>query len=474
MGLDLNAYVKKVTITDTKGKLHYLTGESPEAQLQGINIYESMDLGTMVAELFVIDTAINLIATAPIVGTETVEIEMVSPNISDKSYKWNFVIYAIRNRVVSKNVQVYVLDCFSVEALRNETLRVSNTMTGPADTLVKQILSEVIETKKDYKTNIEACAYPIKYIPSLQRPFDVIDSFLHRSISKNSSNSIGSTSTSSIATSSGTTSDVAGGQTAAATAKSATTISGSAGYKFFETYDGYVFKSIDLLMKENVNKHKEYVYGMAQDNQSTSEKNSYLILNYSFGSQENILQKMRTGVYSSMISFFNPSTCEYEEYFFDLSKEYPKMIHLGTDNTIPDNIKKLANYPSRVMLQVYDHETYYNGIEIADPKTSPSATPFPDYSKQWMAQSISRSVILKNQILNITIPINFEIRAGDKLNVKLPNQSVSSKREQEKYDLVNSGLYLVNNIAYNIIRDTEKGLVAVCNIELIRDNLGSK
>lgn len=314
MGLDLNAYVKKVTITDTKGKLHYLTGESPEAQLQGINIYESMDLGTMVAELFVIDTAINLIATAPIVGTETVEIEMVSPNISDKSYKWNFVIYAIRNRVVSKNVQVYVLDCFSVEALRNETLRVSNTMTGPADTLVKQILSEVIETKKDYKTNIEACAYPIKYIPSLQRPFDVIDSFLHRSISKNSSNSIGSTSTSSIATSSGTTSDVAGGQTAAATAKSATTISGSAGYKFFETYDGYVFKSIDLLMKENVNKHKEYVYGMAQDNQSTSEKNSYLILNYSFGSQENILQKMRTGVYSSMISFFNPSTCEYEEY----------------------------------------------------------------------------------------------------------------------------------------------------------------
>ena len=127
------------------------------------------------------------------------------------------------------------------------------------------------------------------------------------------------------------------------------------------------------------------------------------------------------------------------------------------------------------MLQFYDHETFHSGTSIADPTQSSGnkSTPYPDYRKQWMAQSISRSVILKNQILNITIPLNLELRAGDKLSVKLPNQSLSSQREKEMYDKTNSGVYLISKISYEVIRDNEKGLVAVSNVELIRDNLGS-
>lgn len=469
MAQDLNAFVKKVTITDTKGKVHFLTGDNPEAQLQGITIYESIDLNTMVAELLVVDTAINLIADLPIVGTEIVDIEMAAPNISDTVYKWKFVVYGIRNRIVSKNVQVYVLDCFSIEALRNETLRIGHSMQGKANELVGKIIKETLGSSKNILS--EPCGYDIKYIPSLQRPFDAINYFLPRSITQDSAKKAKGSS-SSLSTGSST-NEVAGGSTEAATQKSVPTITGTAGYMFFETLDGYVFKSIDTLMKENQDKHKEYIYGMAQTESSTAETNSYLILNYSFGSQENILKKMRTGVYSSMISFFNPSTCEYQEYFFDLSKEYPRMVHLGKDTNLPENVKKLAQYPSRILLQVYDHETYYNGISIADPTRSSAGTSFPDFSKQWMAQSISRSMILRNQILNITIPINFNIRAGDKLNIKLPNQSVQSKREKQKYDLVNSGYYMVSKISYDINRDPDKGLIAVCNLELIRDNLGS-
>ena len=125
------------------------------------------------------------------------------------------------------------------------------------------------------------------------------------------------------------------------------------------------------------------------------------------------------------------------------------------------------------MLEVYDHETFYNKSGVADPKISNNPTPYPDYKKQWLAQSMSRNTILNNQVLNITIPINFSIRAGDKLKIQLPNLSVSSRREKEKYDKKNSGLYLVKNISYDIIRDNEKGLIAVCNATLIRDNLGS-
>jgi hypothetical protein len=240
---------------------------------------------------------------------------------------------------------------------------------------------------------------------------------------------------------------------------------------FFERYDGYVFKSIDSMIIAD-SKHKEYVYAYAQADQDTAETNSYKILNYSFSSQENILRKMRYGVYSSMISFFNPSSCEYEEYFFDLSKEYPQMYHLGKDEALPETIKTLSQFPTRIMLQCFDHEIFHNTDGIAAPDQGGTAE-FPDFKKQWLAQSISRGMILNNQVLNITIPINFDLRAGDKLKVQLPNQSVQSKREDEKYDKANSGFYLIKKISYEVMRDNNKGLVAVCNLELIRDNLGS-
>lgn len=462
--LDLNAIVKEVYIEGLNGKKYFLTGPKPAAQIDSIRIYEGIDMPTIAAEITLIDTAINLIATAPIVGTEKIFITLQSPAVSQIDYKYEFVIYAIRNRIVSKSAQLYVLDLFTEEALKNEVTRIGKKIEGTADQIVEDILINYIKTNKNIDK--EVCKYKIKEIPSLKRPFDMVASLLPECVS-NLVNPQQKTFQSQI-NSADTTSDLSSD-----IPTETREISGSAGYMFFETYDGYVFKSIDKLISDE-EKHKEYVYGYKQTEESSAD-NPYIILNYSFGIQENILQKMRYGVYGSMIAFFNPSTLEYEEYKFSLDKEYQQMKHLGTDEKIPDQIKNFSKYSSRVMLQFYDHETFYSGQEIADPQQSSGvgATPYPDFKKQWMAQSISRSVILKNQILNITIPINLQLRAGDKLRVKLPNQSLSSEREKNVYDKTNSGVYLTSKISYEVIRDNQKGLVAVSNVELIRDNLGS-
>ena len=462
--MDLKADVKKVVIIDNQGKEHLLTGENPEAQIISIKIVESIELYTITAELSIFDTAINLISSIPIVGMETVKMELVSPNISETVYEYEFVVYAIRNRIVSAGKQAYVLDLFSKEALINETIRVGQKIEGTADKVAKDILGKYLATKKD-TSKFEPCLYRIKEIPALKRPFDIINSFLPHSISSSAS-SAGSSSSSSTKKGSGSTTQ---GSTQAVTKTTAAgVVSGTAGYLFFETYDGYVFKSIDKILKEDTNKHKTYYYGIAQTEGSDEESNSYLILNYNFPKQENIFEKLRYGVYSSMISFFNPSTLEYEEYFFDLSKEYPKMVHLGTEEDLPENVKKLSEYPTRVMLQFFDDETYHDSSTTAS-----SNTQYPDFKKQWLAQSISRRQILNNQVLNIEIPINFQLRAGDKLNIKLPNQSVQDKRKEAAFDEVNSGLYLIKTISYEVIRDNSRGLTAVSNLTLIRDNLGS-
>ncbi len=465
---DLNAVVKEVYIENLSGKKYLLTGPKPEAQIESIKIFEGIDMPTMAAELTLIDTATNLIATAPIVGTEKVVITIQVPTISETNYTYEFIIYGIRNRVVSKSMQVYVLDLFTMEALKNEVLRVGKKIEGTGDAIVTSILKDYLQADSKIKSsNFETCKYKTKEIPSLKRPFDVIASLLPGCVSS-------SVNPQQKASSSKTNKNNSGESIKSDVPDTNNVISGTAGYMFFETYDGYVFKSIDKLVSDS-EKHKEYSYSIAQTEESNSENNAYKILNYSFGSQENILQKMRYGVYGSVISFFNPSTLEYEEYKFSLEKEYQQMKHLGTDEKIPDQIKNFSQYPSRVMLQFYDHETFYSGADIADPSKSSGgqSTPYPDFRKQWMAQSISRSMILKNQILNITIPLNLELRAGDKLKVKLPNQSLSAEREKELFDKTNSGVYLISKISYEVLRDNSVGLVAVSNVELIRDNLGS-
>lgn len=458
---NLNANVKKVEIVDKTGKKHLLTGNNPEAQLINIKIVESIEYSTMIAELTVMDTGVNMISSIPIVGLEKVNMTLSVPEISETDYTYEFQIYAIRNRVVSDRSQVYVLDCVSPEAIANESVRIGSTLAGKANDLTKRILKENLSSNKTIFD--EACFYDIKEIPALKRPFDVINSFLPRSISASASTSPTSGTNSSV--SSGSSSNSVG-KTAAVTASTAdAVVSGSAGYLFFETQKGYVFKSIDKILTETPYR-LEYAYNKANASSDTEIPN--VILNYSFVTQENIFEKLRHGVYSSMMSFFNPSTLEYEEYFFDLSKEYPQMIHLGTDNALPDNVKNLSKYPSRVIFQPYDNELFHN-----DATPGSSNAQYPDFKKQWMAQAMSRMQILNNQVLNIQTPLNFELRAGDKLNIKLPNLSVESKRKEELFDTTNSGLYLIKTISYEIIRDNRRGLIAVNNITLIRDNLGS-
>ena len=299
----------------------------------------------------------------------------------------------------------------------------------------------------------------MKLIPSLKRPFEVITQILPECISAAtnpqqqplSSNTPKSSKPKEGKTDTGYDS----------------TITGSAGYYFFETYDGYVFKSIDSLISAPV-KHKRYAQALAQDEQSNAQTNAFKILNYSFGSEINILKKMRHGVYSSLLQTFNPSTLEYTEKLFVLDEDYSNQKHLGKEEKIPDNIKSLAQSPSRILVQMIDQETYYNGASNGTTNSQ-----FKDYRAYTLAQSISRNAILENQVLNINIPCNLDLRAGDKIDILLRNQVVTSLTSSKgAYDEQFSGTYLIKSISYEFYSD--RGGIAVSNVQIIRDNFGSK
>lgn len=454
-----------VVLTDFGGKKYNLTGSNAEVAVTSIIIYESLESPYLIGEMTIVDSGVNLIGLIPITGMEKITFGIKTPYFSNTEYKYDFRISAVRNRTAGGKVQGYTFDLISYEGLQNEALRIAKTWSDYGQNIVKDILTNNFKTKKKFDS--EDCKYRMKFVPRGQRPFELIYSMLNKCIPSSFSPNNTKTSSSSLATKNNK------GEAGATDINVSETISGSAGYFFWESHDGFKFKSIDGLCEGDIK--ETYRYQIAKlDNDVDSGR---LLLEYRYTNEIDVMKKMRYGTYSSMMVFFNPSTGQYEEYIFDIDKSYGSMKHLGKDEKIPAGPKQLSKYPTRIMAQFLDHETFYDGEEVAspDPKdNSKSGTSFPDYKKHYMAQSVSRKLLLGNQEMNITVHGNLKLRAGDKITILLPNFSVNEVTKTEKYDKQHSGNYLIKQISYEFYRQkNNKQNIAVSNITLVRDSFGS-
>ena len=98
-----------------------------KALVQEINLYESVFSSALQATLLIEDIGQNLISTLPIIGQERVEIKISS---GSKTYRLNFYLYRIDGRTMSEKSQTYVMNCVSLEGLRNENFRVCERVDG--------------------------------------------------------------------------------------------------------------------------------------------------------------------------------------------------------------------------------------------------------------------------------------------------------------------------------------------------------
>lgn len=468
-----------VILTTSTGKTYTLASSNnkvKDVEIMAIKIYESIDSPYLLAEMNITDVALNLVGTIPLQGTEKITFGLKTPYFSDEVYSYDFRIYAIRNRFVNNRIQNYTLDLISYEGLKNEAIRVGSTLTGTGDKIVKDVLTKYLSVgSKINNMNFESCQYQMKFVPSNKRPFDLIAGLLSKCISSSASLPKSSGSKTSIPTSSTSSST---STTNTPSVDSAEIIAGSTGYCFWETQKGYMFKSIDRMCstggKFGGDSAKDtFVYQVANNDKVDPGKN---INEYNYINEIDVMKKMRYGTYSSLMVFFNVSTGQYEEYVFDINKSYSSMAHLGKDEKIPEGPKQLSKYPTRIMTHIIDHETFYDGADIAspDPKDGgTSGTQFPDFKKYYAAQSISRLLLLANQQLDITINGNLTLRAGDKINVLLPKFSVESLKEETQYDKEHSGTYLIKSISYEFyLKAGNTNNTTISNISLIRDSFG--
>ena len=404
-----------------------------------IDYYEDIFSPTITAKIRVINTGDSIEGERsgklqsiynglPLRGGERVRMKVLDRgdgkkglDFASNSSKYLFVS-SITDVISESQTESFLLNLVSREAITNETTRVARKYTGTIDQSISKILKDVLQTTKFDSEDIEKSQNPYSFIGNLKKPFTTLVWLASKAV------------------------PVSSGDT-------------TAGFVFYQTKDGFKFKSIDGLMKqEPKNKNTPYYYTEVNVNE-TETNNDFKILNYFTDKNQNLIEKLRLGAYASRNMFFNPLNFNISNNTFTLSKYKGKTESLGAKEfklpTIGEGSDtSLAEIPTRIISGILDVGTLDVGISTAN-----NADP-----EKYKSQSLMRYNALLTQTVSMMIPCNTNLSAGDVIDCKFPK--ISSEDENE-LDSEVSGAYIIKELCHHFEPNS-----SYTSLKLVRDNFG--
>ena len=332
-------------------------------------------------------------------------------------------VSSITDVVSETQRESFTLNLVSREAITNETTRVIKKYnTGSTiDNSVKSILRDILKTDKFSDQSIEKAQNKYGFVGNLRKPFSVLVWLAAKSVPVSSGDA-------------------------------------TAGFFFYQTQDGFNFKSIDGLISQE----PKATYIESQVNRGDTERNNdFIISDYYTDKNQNLLEKLRLGTYCSQRMFFNPLDFSFtnpSEGKFQLDSYKEKIKNLGKKLELPliadDSNKQLGEVPTRILSAVVDI-----GTMEKDVSTEKNADP-----GEYQAQAIMRYNVLFTQTISMTVPCNTNLRAGDTINCLFPK---ISKDSGDEFDLDQSGLYMIKELCHHF--EPERSFTSML---LIRDTFG--
>ena len=336
-----------------------------------------------------------------------------------------FYVSSITDVISETNRESFTLHLVSREAITNETVRVGKKFkvdTRISDS-VENILKDYLKTNKIGKIDKSSNKYG--FIGNLRKPFTILVWLASKGVPEKSG-------------------------------------SVTAGFLFYQTQDGFQFRSIDDLLDQSPK--AIYTYTQSQESYDDSDKklnNDFNILNYYVEKNQNLIEKLRLGTYASHRMFFNPLDFSFsrpEDGIFKREKYAGKTNNLGGQIKLPPlsdgSDLTLGDVPTRIITAVYD-------VGTLDPATS---TQINSDQTLYQSQSLLRYNILFTQTLSIIVPSNTNLRAGDIIECQFPKITQSDAKE---YDTETSGLYMIKELCHHF--DVNRSYTSM---KLIRDTFG--
>ena len=381
----------------------------------------------------------------PIRGGERTDITIEDAYGNELTFEEGLYVNRLRDVDPGTSKDVYFLDFTSREFFANEQTRVVKKYEGNIGDNVEKILKDVLKVTSDIE--IDNTAVPFNFIGNDRKPFYICTWLASKSIPQ-----------------------IQGGE------------GGASGYLFFQTRDGYHFRSIDKIFQEEPK--KKYIF-----NNSTQVPKGYdaRMLTCDIDSDVDLGKNLMMGMYTNRSIFFDPLSFNYEVRSFpevetpppegqivgkiikkvDQMKEYLEKLVIAENEPVVDVIKEeFRQSPTRLMSFIMDTGVMPSGITSQEQLNRWNSEK--EKENFDVANTMVQSIMRYNQLFTvkteITIPGDFSIKAGDVIECDFPKLSGD---EQKETNSETHGTYMVASVCHRITPTS-----STSSLSLVRDSFG--
>ena len=391
----------------------------------------------------------GLIDSLPIRGGERVDFTIEDNYGNELKVDEGLYVNRLRDVDAGTSQDIYFMDLASREYFANEQTRVTKRYEGSISQNVEKILKDVLLVES--KPDADETAEPYNFIGNDKKPFYICTWLASKSIPQMESEE---------------------GENATG---------GAAGYLFFQTREGFHFKSIDKIFAgEPV---KKYIFNNSPELPDGFDAK---ILLTDIESDIDLNEKLTLGTYHNRSIFFDFYALNYTVRDYKLGEASgvgdniaSSSLNNGSKATsskitpagkkIDDLIaKEFTQSPSRLMTHILDVGTQPTGSSVEDQlehwKENRAEPNFK--AMDTMQTSIMRYNQLFTIKTNIIIPGDFSIKAGDVVFCDFPELSGSDKKDSNPES---GGLYMVAHVCHKVTSGS-----TTTSLALVRDSYGKK
>ena len=369
-----------------------------------IDYYESIESPTISMTVSFVDID-QMLGQEGITGGELIDLRVQINGFDDfeiKSKKHRLMLNSVTNMITDTNKQFATLQFVSVESIINETSRINKKLTGNISNTVKNILIQGENTDKKgiqspKKLHMDNALNSYSFMGNLKRPFNIIQWLQPKTQSSKT----------------------------------------NFGFLFYESHDGYHFKSIENLLKQKSIRYTKTDKPIEGD---------FRILKNNLNQTNDVGLNLRSGMYAN------------KTIYIDIENQLKEIVDSTTDDfKLPKQnklLEDLQNKPSRLMLRVNDFGVAQKGAKKSE------VQPLSELAV-YQNKSYIRNSLLFSQSLSISIPLNPDLKVGKIIDIKLPlkrkNETSGGNDNKSRTDSFGdektndpSGKYLISELRHMI------------------------
>ena len=326
------------------------------------------------------------------------------------------------------------LDLVSREFILNEKVRLNTRFDGKISDHIRRILTDKNYLATEKELDIEETSNNYNFIGNNRKPYYTMNWLSKKSV-PNIPGANGNT----------------------------------AGYFFYETSEGFKFKSIDSMLSQE--KKKSIIYNQTPDSGGDNIPAGYdaKALEYEKDNTVDVQDKLQMGAFSTRTILFDPFNCYYEVITPNAKANEKSLKLAGKELPVLNKefVREGNNKEfSRTQYMLLDKGTLPTGSGTGTGQEQIQKSKEENFDpKNILNQAIMRYGQLYSSKITITIAGDFSLHAGDAIFVDVPE--LQSDVKNDDISKQNGGLYIIADLCHYISpKET------YTKLNLVRDSFG--